>query len=173
MQRTNAAAIGALLEEAWPQAYRIAWTILRDANDAQDAAQEACARALRAHETLRDASAFRTWFYRIVVNEARGRRRRWPHEPMLEEPRAPFDAPDERIDVRRAIDRLDEHARLSVLLFYYARLSTAEIANVSGTTPLAVRLRLLAARRRLRRLLAPYDAAQSPERIEREPQVAK
>ncbi|MBV8639577.1 MAG: sigma-70 family RNA polymerase sigma factor [Candidatus Eremiobacteraeota bacterium] len=173
MQRTNAKAIGLLLEEAWPQAYRIAWSILRDANEAEDAAQEACALALRAHETLRDPSAFRPWFYRIVVNEARGRRRRRPQEPIPGELQAPFDAPDDRIDVRRAIDRLDEHARLSVLLFYYVRLSTTEIANVTGSSPLAVRLRLLAARRRLRRLLAPDDVSQLAERTEREPQVAK
>lgn len=173
MQSTNAAAIGMLLEETWPQAYRIAWAILRDANEAQDAAQEACARALRAHETLRDPSAFRPWFYRIVVNEARGRRRRRPHEPIFEDLQAPFDAPDDRIDVRRAIDRLDEPARLTILLFYYVGLSTAEIANVTGSSPLAVRLRLVAARRRLRPLLAPDDSAPTSERTEREPQIAK
>ena len=173
MQSTNGAAIGVLLEEAWPQAYRIAWAILRDANDAEDAAQEACARALRAHETLRDPNAFRPWFYRIVVNEARGRRRRRPLEPIVDEPHAPLDSPDDRIDVRRAIDRLDEAARITILLFYYVRLSTAEIANVTGSSPLAVRLRLVAARRRLRPLLSPDDCSPLPERTEREPQIAK
>lgn len=173
MHPPDDAAIGGLLEEAWPQAYRIAWTILRDANEAEDAAQEACARALRARESLRDVGAFHAWFYRIVVNEARGRRRRRPNERILDEPQTPFDAPDDRIDILRAINTLDGHARLAILLFYYVRLSTAEIASVTGSSPLAVRLRLLGARRRLRQVLAPEDASQLCERTEREPQVAK
>jgi RNA polymerase sigma-70 factor (ECF subfamily) len=173
MDRTNAATIGQLLEEAWPQAYRIAWTILRDPTDAEDAAQEACARALRAADSLRDSSAFRPWFFRIVVNEARGRLRRRLPEPILSEPQQPFDAPDDRIDVQRAIDRLDDHGRLAILLFYYAQLTTAQIATVVGASPLAVRLRLLTARRRLRRLLEASDARPVAERIEREPQIAK
>ncbi len=173
MQRTNPSTMGRLLEDAWPQAYRIAWTILRDPNDAEDAAQEACARALRASDSLRNLSAFPAWFYRIVVNEARARIRRRTFVPIVDEPHEPFDAPDDRIDVRRAIDQLDEHARLAVLLFYYVQLSTAEIANVVGSSPLAVRLRLLAARRRLRRLIAPDDASAIAERTAHEPQIAK
>jgi RNA polymerase sigma-70 factor (ECF subfamily) len=173
MQRTTPSTIGRLLEDAWPQAYRIAWTILRDPTDAEDAAQEACARALRASDSLRNASAFRSWFYRIVVNEARGRLRRRPPEPIVDEAPQPFDAPDDRIDVRRAIDRLDEHARLVIILFYYVELSTSEIARVVGSSPLAVRLRLLGARRRLRPLLASDDGSSIVERNEREPQAVK
>jgi RNA polymerase sigma-70 factor, ECF subfamily len=146
MQRTNAV-MGRLLEEAWPQACRIAWTFLRNSTEAEDAAQEACARALRGSDSLRDAAAFRAWFYRIVVNEARGRLRLRTHEPIVDEPYQPFDASDDRIDVQRAIDRLDEQARLTILLFYYVQLSTAEIASVVGASPLAVRLRLLSAHR--------------------------
>ncbi len=172
MQSTNAAEIGRLLEEAWPQAYRIAWTILRNAGDAEDAAQDACARALRAGDSLRDARAFRPWFYRIVVNEARMHLRSRPIVPILDEITVPFDEPDDRIDLRRAIDRLDEHARLAIVLFYYVRLSTPEIAKVVGATPLAVRLRLLSARRRLRSLLEA-DASPFPERTAREPEIAK
>lgn len=165
--------LGRLLESAWPQAYRIAWTILRHPADAEDVAQEACARALRAGHSLRDVTAARAWFFRIVVNEARGRLRRRTHDPIVDEPRIPFEAPDERIDLLRAIDRLDEQARLAILLFYYVQLSSAEIASVVGSSPLAVRLRLLAARRRLRRFLAPDDPSTVAERTTREPQAVK
>ena len=173
MQRTTPSTVGRLLEEAWPQAYRIAWTILRDPTDAEDAAQEACARALRASDSLRNAGAFRSWFYRIVVNEARARLRRRTHDAIVDEPRVPFESPDERIDVARAIEKLDDHARLVILLFYYVELSTAEIAHVMGSSPLAVRLRLLAARRRLRPLLTADESAPIVERTASEPQAAK
>ena len=172
MQNRNTGMSG-LLEEAWPDAFRIAWTILRDPADAEDAAQEACARALKAADSLRNTSAFRSWFYRIVVNEARSRLRRRRNLVSTDEQSAPFDSPDDRIDVRRAIDQLDERGRLVILLFYYAGLSTAEIATVVSASPVAVRLRLVAARRRLHRLLALDEASSVAERTGHEPQIAK
>ena len=153
MQSIDSALLARLLEEHWPQAYRIAWTILKNPAEAQDAAQEACAHVLRSTEQLRSSEAFRGWFYRIVVNEARGRLRRRSFEALVDDVSLPSDPIDDRIDVRRAIERLDAMDRLAIVLFYYIELPTAEIARVMRVTPLAIRLRLMNARRRLRPLL--------------------
>ncbi len=64
-----------LLERVWPDAYRIAWSVLGERTAAEDAAQEACARLWASIGTLRRPDAFVGWFYRIVVNEAKRRRR--------------------------------------------------------------------------------------------------
>jgi RNA polymerase sigma-70 factor (ECF subfamily) len=157
MENPDTRDFAALLEAAWPQAYRIAWTILRSGSEAEDAAQEACARALRSMTSLRDIGAFKTWFYKIVVNEARGRLRGRRLDPIAADPAAPSDAADDRIDVRRAIDRLDPMDRLAIVLFYFVELPTAEIATIMQSTPLAVRLRLMTARRRLRDFLQPRE----------------
>ena len=90
-------ALEGLIAAVWPDAYRMARTILGDAGHAEDAAQEACARMARSLPELRDAGAFRTWMYRIVVNEAlaalRARRSALPLDAAADSG-VPFDRSD-------------------------------------------------------------------------------
>ena len=154
-----------LVRSVWPDAYRIAWSLLRERTAAEDAAQEACARLLTALGTLRSPDAFSVWFYRIVVNEAKRRRRAATREAALEDDR-PYDAGlavEDRIDVRRALDALEPAQRLTIVLYYYFALSGREIAQVMTTSPVTVRWRLMAARRRLRVLLGePPNSTVAP-----------
>jgi RNA polymerase sigma-70 factor, ECF subfamily len=145
-----------LLELVWPEAYAIARSTLGQFAAAEDVAQEACARALVSITTLKDPGRFSVWFYRIVVNETITQYRKLARLDALRiEAAARYedDATEDRLDVRRAIDSLPLHLRATIVLFYYADLSTAEIATVMGISPVAVRLRLMLARRRLRSLL--------------------
>ena len=48
--------------------YRLAYSYLQDREEALDAVQAAVCRALERQESLREADAMRTWFYRILVN---------------------------------------------------------------------------------------------------------
>jgi DNA-directed RNA polymerase specialized sigma24 family protein len=59
-----------LLETAWPHAFRIAKSILRNDTLAEDAAQEACAKTLSSIGTVRDPNSFRAWFFRLVVRQS-------------------------------------------------------------------------------------------------------
>ncbi len=85
------AAAADLICTVWPDAYRIAWSLVRNRSAAEDAAQEACARAWRGLKLLRRPERFAVWFYRIVVNEARRTQR-----PMLR---------DEPVETRRPARR--------------------------------------------------------------------
>lgn len=49
--------------------YRIAYSYTRHQEDALDAVQNAVCKALEAYESIKNADAVRTWFYRILVNE--------------------------------------------------------------------------------------------------------
>lgn len=155
----NRAAAAGLIESLWPDAYRIAWAALRDANAAEDAAQEACARAWSALGSVRDPKRFAVWFYRIVANECRRNRRNAPADLHLaDECLVTVEVHDEeRIDVRRAIDALPDPLRLVVVLRYYYDLTSVEIASVVNASPITVRWRLMVAHRRIRKLL---DGAQ-------------
>ncbi len=64
-------ALERLLESVWPDAYRIAYSIVRDSAAAEDAAQESCAAVYRSIATLRSAGAFRVWFYRVASRAGR------------------------------------------------------------------------------------------------------
>src|SRR5579872_308066 len=97
-----------LLERLWPDAYRIAYSVLRDHAAAEDAAQEACAALLRSLHTLRDERALRTWFYRVVVNESRTIARcRHDELSPLDAQKLAVDPPGiDDLDLRHAIERL-------------------------------------------------------------------
>jgi len=149
------AALADLLRAVWPHAYRMARTIVEDHATAEDVAQEACAQVLDALDRLRDPERFVPWCFRIVVNAASGRLRTARRDRRLElavEAPEPL-SPDERLDIRRAIDTLDRASRVAIVLRYYHDLSSAEIARITQSTPVTVRWRLMRAHRRLRALL--------------------
>ena len=159
------AAIEALLRAAWPHAYRIALSILRDPVCAEDAAQNACAVMLHALPRLRAAEAFGAWVYRIVVREAFALGRRLPqHEPLAADALASgsclTDA-EVRIDVLSALGKLSPNECAAVALHYYADLTSADIAEILEMPDSTVRYHLMRARRKLEALLDGHRPAYS------------
>ncbi len=74
--RGDAEAFGALVEMHQAMARRVAYTILEDREDADDAAQEGFLSAWQAISRYDARRAFRPWLMQIVVNAARDLRRR-------------------------------------------------------------------------------------------------
>ena len=66
--RRDEAAFELLVSRYQERAYRLAWSILRNAEDARDVSQEAFIRLYETAGTFRGRSKFSTWFYRILVN---------------------------------------------------------------------------------------------------------
>jgi RNA polymerase sigma-70 factor (ECF subfamily) len=146
-------ALDRLLESVWSDAYRIAYSIVRDRATAEDAAQESCATIYRSIETLRTAGAFRVWFYRIVAREALRQSRSSASQTASAAEQVTTDR-ESRIDVSRALDSLSPDLRAAVVLHYYADLTSKEIGAVLGVAAATVRFRLMLARRRLKPLLS-------------------
>ena len=145
------AALADLICSVWPDAYRIAWSIVRNRSVAEDAAQEACARAWRGLKSLRRRERFAVWFYRIVVNEARRAQTTMRRDESVEAVAVHDEtSPDDRIAVRAAIETLEPRLRLPIVLRYYYGLRGAEIAQVLGAPAVTVRWWLMLAHRRLR-----------------------
>jgi RNA polymerase sigma-70 factor (ECF subfamily) len=148
-----------LLVDAWPHAFRIARSILRDEDLAQDAAQEACAIVYRTIASLRSALAFRVWFYRIVVREAmRLDRKRARLSALAWEPAVHADLGDSivRLDVLHALGTLSRAQRAAVVLHYYADMNSREIAAVLRVPDSTVRFDLMHARRKLEAMLGNH-----------------
>ena len=57
-----------LVERYQERAYRIAWSVVRDREDAKDCSQEAFIRLLESAGSFAGQAKFSTWFYRILVN---------------------------------------------------------------------------------------------------------
>jgi RNA polymerase sigma-70 factor (ECF subfamily) len=68
-----------IVNRYWGLSFRVAYRILRQKEEAEDAAQNAFVQVYLALPNFRHQSQFRTWFYRIVVNCALAR---LPPSPM-------------------------------------------------------------------------------------------
>jgi len=155
--------------------YAAALAILRNEQDAEDAAQEAMLKAFANIRQFRAEARFSTWLIQITVNEALMRRRRERTVPMegIDDRRdedseyAPRDFADwreipsealERKEVRQrlaeALSTLDRKYREVFVLRDMEHLNIQETAEALGITVASVKTRLLRARLMLRDLLA-------------------
>jgi RNA polymerase sigma factor (sigma-70 family) len=155
-----------LVRVIWPNAYRIAWSILGDRGAAEDAAQAACAAMCARLSTLSDTRAFVGWAYRIVVSHARDLARARNRLQLREtvgygEVTAASTSPDpsDRLDLVSAIGGLPETLRLPLELHYFVGLNSREVGTALGLPAATVRFRLMMARRRLRPLLCDSTAS--------------
>ncbi len=135
-------------------AHRLAFAMLQNGHDAEDAVQEASFRAWRAVGRLREGSNPRPWFLTIVANECRQQRRRRWWSVIKGQPLPNVTSPGHEhilgaTELRRALDRLRPSARLVIVLHYYLDLPFSDIARILGITPAAAKLRTHRALRKL------------------------
>lgn len=155
----------ALVRALWPNAYRIAWSILGERGAAEDAAQAACAAICAKLHDLHDVRTFPGWAYRIIVShardQARARARLRRRETVGYDEAAGVsvrDDPSARLDLEAAIGKLPEPLRLALELHYFVGLTSSEAARALGVPAATVRFRLMIARQRLRPFLCEATA---------------
>ena len=144
------------------RALRLARRILGNEADAEEVVQEALLRLWVNAPRWRPAAAFRTWFYRVVVNLCLNRKRRAPFAAIddVDEPADPGLDPMAQLEARQserlvaaAIAALPERQRAAIVLTYQEGLANVETAAVLGTTVSGVETLLVRARRSLRKTL--------------------
>jgi RNA polymerase sigma-70 factor (ECF subfamily) len=149
--------IGPLVEPG----LRLAFSMLGDRAEAEDATQEAITRAWKRLPQLRDRTQMRPWFFAIVANQCRNMRRsRWFGTLRFAEifrPARAVDSDVERIDVARALARLPMGDRQVLFMRFYLDLPVEEIAVALGISPAAAKGRVYRACRRLRPDLVEED----------------
>jgi RNA polymerase sigma-70 factor (ECF subfamily) len=142
-------------------AFRVAYLVTRDADDAADAAQTGFIKAYRALRGFRAGAPFRPWLVRIVANEARNlrrsaARRSWLPTRLRDDdltdpsPETLVLAEERRRELIAAVDRAPEADRLVVAYRYFLDLSEAETAAALDCPPGTVKSRLSRALGRLR-----------------------
>jgi RNA polymerase sigma-70 factor (ECF subfamily) len=147
------------LAEGSRLAFRVAWSVLRQREDAEDVAQEALARACRNRACLHDRDRFRPWLvriaWRLALNHRRASRRRERRELALGDPAEPRGveelaaASESRARLWTAIDALPERLRLVIVLAAIEGHDLCAVARVAGVPEGTVKSRLHTARKRL------------------------
>jgi RNA polymerase sigma-70 factor (ECF subfamily) len=177
VQRTLAGdpqAFGELVQRYERDVFNLAYRMLGERGEAEDAAQEAFMRAYSNLDRYDAERSFKTWLLSITSNHCidRLRRRRlvWL---SLEEPLPPHPAltsstpgPEEEaltnernLLVQEMLADLSPDYRLAVVLRYWYDLSYAEIAEMLHTTESAIKSRLFRARQALADYLGTQGAA--------------
>jgi RNA polymerase sigma-70 factor, ECF subfamily len=148
----DASALAVLLDPLWDPAYRLAFSMLRDREAAEDAVQEAALKALQSVRKLRsDTPSLRPWFLTIVANQCRSTRRsRWwrvlRFADLAQARSSETTNAEERMDLANALRQIREEQRRALALRYYLDLPMEEVAEVLGIS-------LAAAKSRVRRAL--------------------
>ena len=134
--------------------YRLAMSYVKNRDAALDVVQEAIVKALSKVDTVREPAYLKTWFYRILINEAMNHFRRNRNLVSLEEVMADRAAeprdPGERLDLYDAIDRLSFPEQTVIKLRYFEDMKLEEIAQATGANLNTVKSRLYKAIRRLK-----------------------
>ena len=161
------AALAALVDQYAGALYRVAFSVLRNPADAEDAVQEAFLRVLRHRDTLGEVRDHRVWLIRIVWNIVLDRKRRAKTRPETDDveelarvlPSAGLSAEQvaaaaqHHAHVLACVDQLPAKEREVLQLSAFEELSSVEIAAVLGITESSVRSRLFRARNLMAGLL--------------------
>ena len=159
--------LAALVDQYAGALYRVAFSVLRNAADAEDAVQEAFLRVLRHRQTLGEVRDHRVWLIRIVWNIVLDRKRRAKTRPETDDvselarvlPSNGLSAEElaaaaqHHAHVLTCVDQLPDKERQVLQLSAFEELSSVEIAAVLGITESSVRSRLFRARNLMADLL--------------------
>jgi RNA polymerase sigma-70 factor (ECF subfamily) len=176
---TAAPTLETLVADHAGMVFRIAYSILRSHQDAEDAAQECFLRVLKHKHNLHKVRNAKTWLARVAWTTALDKRRSGREMPLafgppgteleddagsealLESLRDPAPAADDRLAqkqmqqlLERLIAGLPEELRHPLELSTVEELNSSEIAELMGIPEASVRTRLFRARRQLKEKLA-------------------
>lgn len=170
-------AFEAALAPALKTIYKVANSLTRHPEDAEDLVQEAAVQAFRAFYTFQPGTNFKAWFLRILINLFYGRYRKQQREPQRADiedvsdlylyhkaQQLPHSARNadpakrvlDRIDhetIKSALDMLSEEYRVVATMYFMDEFSYQEIADMLNLPIGTVRSRLHRARKMLQKAL--------------------
>jgi RNA polymerase sigma factor (sigma-70 family) len=145
-----------LFRELYVPAYSVAFRILRDRQDAEDAASEALARTLASWRRLQGVEYQRAWVLRVTANVAIDViRRRRPSAGEAADAPARAESPDDRLVLAVALRKLPRRQREVLVLRFFADMTEAQVAEHLKISQGAVKQHARRGLEALRELLGP------------------
>jgi RNA polymerase sigma-70 factor (ECF subfamily) len=169
----DARAVRALYDRYAPRVYAVVRRIAGDDELAQDYAQEAWIRAIRALPSFRGDARFSTWLHRIAVNAAlqalrKAETRRKREGPVPEQVPVAASTGDALLQMKLegALDRLPEGMRRVLILHDVEGYTHDEIGDVLGVAPGTSKSQLFKARAKMREMLTDLGGGKQDEGVE-------
>jgi RNA polymerase sigma-70 factor (ECF subfamily) len=167
VKRGDSFSFSFLVDKYKHMAYTIAMKIMRNEEDAEDAAQEGFIRAYQQIHTFQGKSKFSTWLYTIIyrVSISKWKENKLSTSSLDNETSESYN-PDHAIPqleqlhaqqqqwyIKKAVDRLPPTEGLLVTLFYMDDKSVKEIQEITGFSLANIKVKLFRARKKLEREL--------------------
>ena len=159
-----------LAEEYGARLYAVAFRLLGNRADAEDAVQRTLLKSFVARESYSPEWAISTWLYRILSNVCIDELRRRRPAAEITDVRASTPsaaaAISARVDIGRALDAVPREARVLLALHYVDGLSHRELATIRGISVNTVKSQLARGKAILRARLerGPHGSARRPAR---------
>lgn len=135
--------------------YRVAYSYVKNSEDALDIVQESIQKALVSVSTLQKQTAIKSWLYRIVVNTSLDFLRKHKRVIVVDEQKIDsfhtgLDDHYENIDLKKALEELPAHYREVIILRYYEDLKLEEVAEIMQENINTIKTRIQRALKMLR-----------------------
>ena len=147
----NTADTERILTDNYEKYYRLAYSYMRNEDDALDVVQESAYRAIRDCGKVKNKDYLSTWIYRIVVNTALDLLRKKKKETLTEElPEIPVEDQYQETELRTILNQLDHKSKTIIILRYFEDLKLEDIADIMGDNLNTVKARLYRSLKKLR-----------------------
>lgn len=149
-----------LIERHKSYAFTLAFRILNNREEAEEACHDAFLKALKSLNNYRSDAKFTTWFYRIVINTAISRKRKVKvYTEDIDEvrrdtsfatiDRMPISDEERNYYIGNALNQLNEIDATLITLYYLKELSVEEIVDITGFDKNNIKVKMFRARKRL------------------------
>ena len=131
--------------------YRLAFSYVRNENDAMDVVQESAYKVIKECGSLKNEEYLNTWTYRIVINTALDfiRKNKKEFIGILENEEA-YEDDYMDFDVMDSLERLEEKDRSVIILRFFEEQKIEDIAKITGENLNTVKSRLYRALKKLK-----------------------
>ncbi|MBY0087432.1 sigma-70 family RNA polymerase sigma factor [Brevibacillus brevis] len=135
--------------------YQLAFSYVKNADNALDIVQDSIHKALSSSHTLKSEGSMKAWFYRIVVNTSLDFLRKQKRIQLVDDQTLELHGPISEdayhdIDLEKALEQLPQAYRTVVVLRYFEDLKIEEIAEVMNENINTIKTRLYQSLRKLR-----------------------
>lgn len=151
--KLNDAEFDAFYERHWKYVYRLCFTYMKSAADAEDCTEDVFVKVLTGKFEFNDEVHERKWLTVTAINLCKDRlksRKRKPIVPIDDEPEIAAPEKEDRSDVLEAVLGLPVKYKDVIWLYYYEGYQTDEIAEILGRPPSTIRNQMRDARKLLK-----------------------
>lgn len=143
----------AFYERHWKYVYKLCFTYMKSASDAEDCAEDVFVKVLTGEITFDDEIHERKWLTVAAINLCKDRLKGWKRKavmPIDDEPELAAPEQEDRSDILEAVQSLPVKYKDVIWLYYYEGYQTDEIAEILGRPPSTIRNQMRDARKLLK-----------------------